>query len=56
MTTSYQYYCFENSCYDYRCNINGISKSDAITLMENVDLSEKKVEHYEIYIKKYFQV
>ena len=26
---------------DYRCNINGISKNEAINLMQNVDLTEK---------------
>ena len=26
---------------DYRCSINEISKSEAINLMQNVDLSEK---------------
>ena len=29
---------------DYRCLITGISKSGAIDLFKNVDLSEKKVE------------
>ena len=27
--------------YDYRCVINEISKNEAITLMQNVDLTEK---------------
>ena len=29
----------------YRCIFSGISKSEAINVMENIDLSEKK-EHY----------
>ena len=31
---------------DYRCIISGISKSEAINLMQNIDLTEKKTEHY----------
>ena len=27
---------------DYRCTINGISKSEAIVLLQNIDLLEKK--------------
>ena len=30
---------------DYRCIISGISKNEAINLMQNIDLT-KKVEHY----------
>ena len=30
---------------NYRCTISGISKSDIINLMQNIDLT-KKVEHY----------
>ena len=30
---------------DYRCIINGISKSEAIKLLQKIDLTEK-VEHY----------
>ena len=28
-------------CADYRCVISGISKSEAINLMQNIDLTEK---------------
>ena len=28
---------------DYRCIINGISKSDAVNLLKNADLTEKRV-------------
>ena len=31
---------------DYRCIISGISKSEAVILLRNIDLTEK-VEHYE---------
>ena len=31
---------------DYRCIISGICKSDAINLMQNIDLTKKKTEHY----------
>ena len=30
---------------DYRCITSGSSKSEVINLMQNIDLSEKKVEH-----------
>ena len=30
---------------NYRCTISGISKSEVINLMQNIDLT-KKVEHY----------
>ena len=37
---------FLNTKYvDYRCIITGISKSDAIKLLQKIDLTEK-VEHY----------
>ena len=32
---------------DYHCIISGIRKSEAINLMQNTDLTEKK-EHYKI--------
>ena len=28
---------------DYHCNINGISKTDAANLLQNADLTEKKI-------------
>ena len=31
---------------DYCCIISGISKSEAINLMQNIHLTEKRVEHY----------
>ena len=31
--------------YDYRCIINRMSKSEAVNLMQNTDLT-KKTEHY----------
>ena len=36
---------------DYRCIINGISKSEAINLIKNIDLSEKSktLENIKIY-------
>ena len=36
-------------CVDNCCIISGISKSEAIDLMPNIDLSEKKAEHYKAY-------
>ena len=33
---------------DSRCIISGISKSEAINLKYNIDLSEKKPEHHKI--------
>ena len=35
-------------CSDYRCIISGISKNEAINLMQNTDLTEKQTEHYKI--------
>ena len=32
---------------DYRCIINGISKCEAINLMQNADLT-KKLEHFKL--------
>ena len=34
---------------NYRCIISRISKSEAINLMQNADLTPKKAEHYKIY-------
>ena len=31
---------------DYRCIISGISKCEAINLIQNIDLTEKKAKHY----------
>ena len=31
--------------FDYRCIYNGVKISEAINLLRNVDLSEKKVSH-----------
>ena len=36
---------FNDIAIDYCCNINGISKSDAVNLLENADLT-KKVYNY----------
>ena len=33
---------------DYCCIIGGITKSEAINEMQNVNLSEKKVNHYKL--------
>ena len=33
-------------CTDYRCIITGISKSEAIKLLQDFDLTEKKTKHY----------
>ena len=40
---------------DYRCIINRISKSEAMTLMQNIDLSKKKriITRYKKFIFKY---
>lgn len=38
---------------DYSCFSNGISTSEAINLMQNASLSEKKTKHYEIKIYYY---
>ena len=40
---------------DYRCIIRRLSKSESINLIQNIDLTEKKVEHYKkINIKNNF--
>ena len=33
---------------DYRCNVNKISKSEALNLLQKADLSGKKTIHYRI--------
>ena len=41
--------------FDYRCIIRRLSKSESINLIQNIDLTEKKVEHYKkINIKNNF--
>ena len=40
---------------DYRCIVSLISRTKAINLMQNADLTEKKVEHYKKYTT-YFHI
>ena len=37
---------------DYHCNINGISKTDAANLLQNADLTEKKINQKDMKILK----
>ena len=41
MCSDSKYCYFKYSGVDYRCIINGISKSEAVNLLQNADLSEK---------------
>ena len=34
---------------NYRCTVNGIDKSETVSLLQNIHLTNKKMDHYEIF-------